>query len=111
MARTEARLGAVSGLDAAYVNVGTASDDFNLNVNVTNRTDATVELRLYIAPGSWSADEPTGAGAYAIAYDLPIAAGDVVQISGVLMISGEKLIAHAGAADSLDIIASGVLIS
>jgi hypothetical protein len=42
---------------------------------------------------------------------MPIAAGDVIQISGIIMKTTEKLIARASIAASLDISASGVAIT
>lgn len=114
--RDEDRFGEVSGLGLTYVIVGAAVPaltKWNLLVNVTNRlASATAKLRLYIADTSWSSGEPTaGALKAAIAYDLPIAAGDTVQISGIILKTTEKLIARSDTAASLDITAQGVAIT
>lgn len=110
---TETRFGATSSLGSTYTNLATiaASTTANILLNVTNRTAVTANFRAYVADNSWSSGEPTGGTLKAaIAYDMPIAAGDVVQISGIVMNTGEKLIVYSGTASSLDVIASGVAI-
>lgn len=110
--RSEARLGATSSLGTTYTSLGTVpADNFNLLLQVANRTGASANLRAYIAANSWTTGEPTGADLVAaIAYDMPIAAGAVVQISGYILDAGEKLIVHSSEAAALDVIASGVQI-
>lgn len=115
MPRLEDRFGELTALGTSYTIVGGAvpsSTTWNLLVNITNRLTSTVKVRLYIADASWSSGEPTGGTLKAaIAYDLPIAAGDVVQISGIVMKTTEKLIARSDTADALDITAQGVAIT
>lgn len=112
--RLEDRFGELAALGTAYTIVGAAvpaSTAWNLLVNVTNRTAGTVKLRLYIADTSWTTGEPTGSTLKAaIAYDLSVLAGDVIQISGIIMKTTEKLIARSDTASSLDITANGVSI-
>lgn len=113
--RLEDRFGEITGLGVTYTIVGAAvpsSTSWNVLVNVTNRAASVSNLRLYIAGTSWSSAEPTGGTLkVALAYDLPVAVGDVVQISGVVMKTTEKLIARASVAASLDISAHGVAIT
>lgn len=115
MARTETQLGVYTALGTAYTQVGSdiaASTTFNLHLNVTNRTTNTAKLRAYVADGTWSSGEPTGSTIEAaIAYDLPIAPGEVVQISGIVMATTNALVVRSDTASSLDIIASGVSIT
>lgn len=115
MARTEDRFGELTALGTTYTIVGAAVPavtTWNLLVNITNRTTGTSNLRLYIADTSWSTGEPTGGTLkVAIAYDLTIAAGDVVQITGCIMKTTEKLVARASVASSLDIAANGLAIT
>ena len=80
--RTEDRFGEATSLGTTYTLIATVatSHTYNLLVNVTNRTASASNLRLYIADTSWSTGEPTGGTLkVAVAYDLPIAAGDVVS--------------------------------
>lgn len=111
--RTETRFGAVTALGATYTNLYTvpASTTVNLLLNVTNRTATLAYLRVYIADTSWSTGEPTaGTIKAAIAYDMPITAGTVAQISGIVLNTTEKLVVYSSVAASLDIIASGVAV-
>lgn len=112
--RTEDRFGETTGLGTTYTLLGTvpASTTWNLLVNVTNRTAGVVKLRLYVADTSWTTGEPTGGTLKAaIAYDTPIAVGDVWYDSGVVMKTTEKLVARSDTAASLDILVSGVAIT
>jgi len=112
--RTEDRFGEATGLGTTYTLLGTvpASTTWNLLVNVTNRTAGVVKLRLYVADTSWTTGEPTGGTLKAaIAYDTPIAVGDVWYDSGVVMKTTEKLVARSDTAASLDILVSGVAIT
>jgi len=113
-ARLEDRFGELTALGTSYTIVGgavPASTMWNLLVNVTNRTTGTAKLRLFIADTSWTTGEPTGSTLKAaIAYDLGIIPGDVVQISGIVMKPTEKLVARSDTASSLDITANGVSI-
>lgn len=110
--RTETRFGEVASVGTTYVIVGAAvatSHTWNVLLNVTNLTGTNSNLRAYIADNSWSSTEPTGGTLkVAIAYDQPIAAGDVSQISGFVMNAGEKLVVRASVAASLAISAHGV---
>lgn len=109
--RTESRFGDQTALGTTYTSMFTVttSHTYNLHINITNRTGSSVNFRAYIADNSWSSGEPTGGTLKsAIAYDLPIAAGDVVQISGIVLLSGEKLVVRSGTASALDISANGV---
>lgn len=112
--RTEDRFGEATGLGTTYTLLGTvpASTTWNLLLNITNLTAAVVLFRAYIADTSWSSGEPTGGTRkVSIAYDLPIVVGDVVQISGFVMKTTEKLVVRADTAASLGVSASGVAIT
>lgn len=113
--RTEDRFGEIASLGTTYAIVGAAvpaSTTWNVLFNVVNRTGASSLLRLYIADTSWTTGEPTGGTLKAaIAYDLPINAGETVQISGTIVKTTEKLVARASVASSLDITAHGVAIT
>lgn len=113
MARAEARLGAVAGVGASYTIVGPAAPTvFNLNIHLTNVTGAAIKVRVFLADNSWTTGEPTGASLKArIAYDKSIAANELLQISGVIMLATEKLVVYSDTASSLDVIASGVQVS
>jgi len=111
--RTETRFGVATALGATYTLLYTvpASTTVNLLLNVTNRTATLAYLRAYIADTTWAAGEPTGSTIKAaIAYDMPISAGAVAQISGLVLNTTEKLIVYSSVAASLDIIASGVAV-
>lgn len=115
MARNETRFGELTSLGTTYTIIGAAvpsATKWNMLVNITNRTGASALLRLYIADTSWTTGEPTGGTLKtAIAYDLPIAAGDVVQISGIVANATEKIVARSSVATSLDISLQGVAIT
>ena len=113
--RTETRFGEIASLGVTYTIVGSAvasATTWNLLLAVTNRTGANANLRAYIADTSWSSGEPTGGTLKAaIAYDLPIAAGDVVQLSGYVLNATEKLVVRSSVAASLDVTAQGIAIT
>lgn len=110
--RSEARFGEITGLGTAYTLLCTVAPGhtYNFLFNVCNRTGAvTANLRLYIADASWTTGEPTGGTIKAaVAYDLPITAGDTRQITGIIGKGTEKIVAQASVASSLDITANGV---
>ena len=112
--RTETQLGVSTALGTTYTNLYTvpAVTTANVLLNITNRTAIAATLRAYVADTSWASGEPTGGTIKAaIAYDHYIMPGEVVQISGIVMATTNKLIVRAGTASSLDVIASGVLIT
>ena len=113
--RLEDRFGELTGLGVTYTIVGAAVPaitTWNILANVTNRTTSSVKLRLYIADTSWSSGEPTGGTLKtALAYDMPLSAGEVVQISGVIVKTTEKIVARSDTASSIDIALSGVAIT
>ena len=111
--RTEKRFGESTGLGTSYTQIGPdvpASTTWITHINVTNRTaSTTAKLRLYIADTSWTTGEPTGGTLkVAVAYDMPIAAGEVIQISGVVVQTTEQVVARSDTASALDIALSGV---
>lgn len=110
--RTEKRFGELTALGTAYTIIGAAvpaSTTWNLAFTVTNRTTSTSSLRLYIADTSWTTGEPTGGTLKtALAYDYPVAPGEVFQITGVVALTTEQIVARASVASSLDIAMSGV---
>lgn len=113
--RTEDRFGEVSGLGTTYTSVGgpvPASTTWNVLFNVTNVTGANSSLRLYIADTSWTSGEPTaGTLKVRIAYDLIVAAGETLQITGFIVKTTEEIVARASVAASLDVSAHGVMIT
>lgn len=112
MARTESRLGATSSLGTTYTNLFTATGTTNCLLTVTNRTSAAANLRAYIAASGWSSGEPTSTAlVVALAYDRTIDPGEVFQVSGFILASGEKLVVRSDTASSLDVSAHGVVVS
>lgn len=114
MARTESRFGATTALGTTYTSLGAvpAATTWNVLLNVTNRLTSSVKLRAYIADTSWSSGEPTGGTLVAaIAYDTVISPGAVLQISGIVLATTNKLVVWADTGSALDIIASGVAIA
>jgi hypothetical protein len=113
--RTETRFGEVTSLGTTYVICGAAVPSatvWNVLLVVTNRTGASANLRAYIADTSWSSGEPTaGTLKVAVAYDLTISAGAVVEISGFVMNATEKLVVRSSVAASLDVSANGIAIT
>lgn len=112
--RTETRFGAATSLGTTYTNLATvaASTTANVLFNVTNRTTSTVNFRAFIATNSWSSGEPTGGTIVAaVHYDMPVAAGETIQTSGIIYLTGEKIVVYSGAASALDVIACGVAIT
>lgn len=111
--QTVKRFGETTSLGVTYTQIGPdvpASTTWNTHINITNRTaSTTAKLRLYIADTSWTTGEPTGGTLkVALAYDMPIAAGETVQISGVVVLTTEQVVARSDTATSLDIALSGV---
>jgi len=110
--RIETQFGTAKDLGATYTLVGsavTSGHDVNLLINVTNLLTTVVKLRAYIADTSWSSGAPSGSTKVAaIAFDLPIAVGDVVQISGIVLTATQKLVCYSDTAAGLDIVACGV---
>jgi hypothetical protein len=112
--RTETRFGQVASLGATYTNIATiaALTTANLLLSVANRTTGPVKLRAYVADTSWSTGEPTGGTLKAaIAYDLPIAGGAVIQISGIVANTTEKIIVYSDTASALDILLNGIAVT
>ncbi len=108
--RLEARLGAAKDVGTAYVSVGTAASDFNLLIHLAATLACAVEV--YVAAASWTTGAPTGSDLVAkLAYDMPLVAGEVAQITGVIMLSGEKLVVQSSVAASVDVLAQGVAIT
>lgn len=110
--RIETQFGTVKDLGTTYTIVGSAvasGHDLNLLLNVTNLLTSVVKIRVYIADTSWSSGAPSGSTKVAaIANDLPIAVGDVVQISGIILTATQKLVVYSDTASGVDVIASGV---
>lgn len=107
--RLEDRFGETKLLGSTYTLIVTADNTWNLLFNITNHVSSVSNLQLFIADTSWSSGEPTGSTLKAaIAYNLPIAVGDVVQISGIIVKNTEKIVAYASQASSLDILVNGV---
>lgn len=116
MPRVETRFGGTVAVGTAYVTLATigAGTTANLLLNVANRTTGGAAIRVYVAGSAYSSGEPTGAGTVvaAIAYDMTVPANDPpIQISGIVMNAGEKLVVRSDTASSLDVIAAGVAIS
>lgn len=111
--RIEKRFGQTTALGTTYTNLGSPSGvTWNILANITNRSSSVAYLQLFIADTSWSSGEPTGGTLKAaIAYNMPIAVGDVVQISGFVVLTTEKVIAYSSVASALDITLNGVEIS
>lgn len=110
--RIEDRLGAAKDVGTTYVNVGTVPASTTFNVLVHIAALAACNLRLYVAASSWTTGEPTGSDLIAtLAKDMPLVAGEVAQITGVIMLTGEKLIARASVATAVDVLAQGVEIT
>ena len=114
MPRTESQLGVTTALGTTYTNLYTvpASTTATVHLNVTNRLTSTVKLRAYVADTSWSSGEPTGGTLKAaVAYDMLLGPGEVVQITGFVMATTNKLVVYADTGSALDIVASGVLLT
>lgn len=110
--RIETQFGVAKDLDATYTQIGSAvasGHAWNLLLNVTNLLTSVVKLRAFIADTTWSTGAPSGSTKVAaIAFDAPVAAGDVLQISGVVLAATQKLVVWSDTTDGLDVIASGV---
>lgn len=114
MTRVESRLGVSVGVGTTYVNVGTvaAATTWNLILEAVNKTAGIVKLRAYAADATWASTEPTGSTLqYTICYDLPIEVGETVQISGIILLTGEKLVVRCDTATGVDVAAMGVKIT
>jgi len=96
----------------SYVQVGSdvaSGHAWNLLLNVTNIVSTVVKLQAFVVDTSWTTGLPTGgAKVAAIAFDLPIAVGDVVQISGIVLAATQGLVVYSDTASGLDVIACGV---
>lgn len=114
MARAESSFGAVSALGTSYTLLATvpSATTWNLHLHIANRVSTTVKVRVFIADTSWTSGEPTGGTLVAaIAYDLAINSGEIVQITGIVMTATDELVVYSDTASSVDIIASGVAIT
>lgn len=109
--RIEAQFGAVKDLSTTYTQVGSAVASghlHNVHLNVTNSAATARTFRAFIADTSWSSGEPTGSTKFAaICFDLPIAVGQLVQITGVILSATQELVVWSSGA-GIDVIASGV---
>ena len=109
--RTEDRLGAAKDVGTTYVNVGTVPASTTFNAIVRTVCHVACSVRLYIAANSWTTGEPTGSDLVAkLAYDRPMVVGEVIEDTGIILETGEKLIARASAA-GVDVLAHGVAIT
>ena len=111
--RIETQFGTVKDLGTTYTQVGSAvasGHEYNLHLNVTNvSASAVTGFRAYIADTSWSSGEPTGSTKVAaIVFDMPLAVGQTVQITGIVLTATQELVVRSSAATSVDVIASGV---
>lgn len=110
--RIESQFGAAKDLGSTYTAIGSAvasNHAWNLLLNVTSLLTTVVKFRAYIADTSWSSGAPSGSTkTAAIVFDYPVAPGDVVQISGVVLAATQKLVVYADTSSGLDVIASGV---
>lgn len=115
MAQITQRFGAVPNLGTTYVQVGPnvpAATTWNILLNATNRTGANSLLRAYIATASWVSTEPVGGTLVAaFCYDTILVAGQVFQVSYIILNAGEKLVVRASVAASIDVIVDGVAIT
>lgn len=115
MAYADDVFGQVTALGSTYTIIGSAvpaSTKWRILFNITNRTSSVAYLRLYRADNSWSSGEPTGGTLKAaIAYDVPVAVGDVLQITGIVLLTTEKIVAYSSVASALDITAQGVAVT
>lgn len=115
--RLENRIGIATNVGPSYVLVATATELTNSLIHVANvtseeSTGAVSNLRLYIADASWTTGRPTGGTLVArLAADTPQGIGDVFQFSGNLIEAGEKVVAWASVATSLDVIVNSVEIT
>ena len=110
--RIETHFGTTKDLGTTYTQIGSGIASghlLNLHLNVTNLLTSVVKLRAYIADTSWSSGEPTGSTKVAsIAFDVPVAAGETLQITGVILAATHELVVRSDTASGLDVVASGV---
>lgn len=114
--RDENRFGEVTSIGTTYTIVGAAvpaATMWNTHIHLLNRhTSTTIKVRVFIADTSWTTGEPTGGTLKtALAYDTSLAPGEMIQITGVIMKTTEKLVVRSDTASSLDVAFSGVAIT
>lgn len=113
--RTETRFGVAKAVgSASYVSVCTIPGTTTANILVHLSALLASNVRLYIATGSWSTGdgEPVGAKLVeTLAYDMPLIAGEVAQLTGVIVNTGEQVVARASVAAAIDVGVHGVAIT
>src|SRR3989304_2080665 len=104
--RLETQLGPaanVNPIGTTYTNLYTSTAaTTNILVHMTNTSAQAQLVRLFIADSSWTSGLPAGTTLIAaIVFDASIGVGNSLQVSGIIMVSGQKLIARAAAAEVL----------
>lgn len=110
--RIETQFGAVKDLGTTYTLCGSAvstGHEYNLHLNVTNLLTSVVKVRAYIADTSWGSGAPSGSTKVAaLAFDMPVAVGQTIQITGIVLTAAQKLVVRSDTTAGLDVVASGV---
>jgi hypothetical protein len=90
---------------------GTASHRYSLTLRLKNLLNQQIEVRVYVADNSWSADEPSGStlvATLAKGVDGQIPAERTGLIEKIALTGTQKLIVRADAASAFDWVLSGV---
>ena len=115
MANTTARFGANNNVGTTYVILGAAvpaSTTWNVILTAVNRSASPIKIRGFVADTSWASGEPTSTALKAAFwYDTALVAGQVTQISFIVMNATEKIVVRSDTANSLDIMAAGIAIT
>lgn len=111
---TDTVFGQAVNLGTTHTNLGTvpASTTWRILFNIVNVSSSVAYVSIYRADTSWSSGEPTG-GTLKVrwAYNVPVAVGDVIQLTGLIALTTEKIIVVSSAANSLDVSAQGVAVT
>lgn len=112
MARTETAFGYYKTLGTSHVQLGSDTTSVaNLHFNLVNRASTTAKFTAWAAASSWTSGEPTGSDEPALIWQLPIAPGEIVQVSGVMLAASKALVVVSDTATSIDVVVSAVVIS
>lgn len=115
----EDQFGAVVGAGTDYVIVGTdvpAATKWNTLMSFVNVHSDTILVRAYIADADWvdhtTSGEPNSTELVVrLLYDKPLAKGAVLDLSGRILLTDQKLVVRSNVAASLDVLLSGVAIT
>ena len=108
--RTEDRLGSTALVGTTYISLGqaSASDTWNVIVQLVNVTTANILARAYVASSGWVSGAPSATTLIqTVAFDVAIGSTPV-HITGIIVKPNERIVVRSDTTASLDATAAGV---